>query len=165
MANEEICAIVTALGLEIKGNKIIFDESKLRYGKIIITADGDVDGSHIRVLFLTFIWNFMPDLIKKGYVYAAMPPLYKVVTGQKYKYIKDESAFELYKKTAAKYQLFRMKGLGEMDSEEMTETVMSSETRTLKQIMINEEDNIDEVFNVLMGNNADLRKVYFRKRR
>lgn len=160
MANEEICAIVTALGLEIKGNKIIFDESKLRYGKIIITADGDVDGSHIRVLFLTFIWNFMPQLIEKGYVYAAMPPLYKVVTGQKYQYIKDENAFEIYKKTAPKYQLFRMKGLGEMDSEEMTETVMSSKTRTLKQIIINKEDNIDEVFNVLMGNNADLRKKF-----
>lgn len=160
MSNEEIRSIITALGLEIKNNKILFEESKLRYGKVIITADGDVDGSHIRVLFLTFVWKFMPELILKGYVYAAVPPLFKVVNGQKYKYIKDERALEEHKKNNSKYQLFRMKGLGEMDPSEMAETVMSSKSRTLKQITVKDCEEVDRAFQILMGNDANLRKTF-----
>lgn len=160
MANEEIRSIITALGLEIKNNKILFEESKLRYGKVIITADGDVDGSHIRVLFLTFVWKFIPELILKGYVYAAVPPLFKVVNGQKYKYIKDERALEEHKKNNSKYQLFRMKGLGEMDPSEMAETVMSSKSRTLKQITVKDCEEVDRAFQILMGTDANLRKIF-----
>lgn len=160
MSNEEIRSIITALGLEIKNNKILFEESKLRYGKVIITADGDVDGSHIRVLFLTFVWKFMPELILKGYVYAAVPPLFKIVNGQKYKYIKDERALEEHKKNNSKYQLFRMKGLGEMDPSEMAETVMSSKSRTLKQITVKDCEEVDRAFQILMGNDANLRKTF-----
>lgn len=160
MSNEEIRSIITALGLEIKNNKILFEESKLRYGKVIITADGDVDGSHIRVLFLTFVWKFMPELILKGYVYAAVPPLFKIVNGQKYKYIKDERALEEHKKNNSKYQLFRMKGLGEMDPSEMAETVMSSKSRTLKQITVKDCEEVDRAFQILMGNDASLRKTF-----
>ena len=103
--------LITAFGLEIKDNKVIVDEEKLRYGKIIITADADVDGSHIRVLFLTFIWKFCPELIEKGYIYAAVPPLYKATMGTKIEYIKDDEALaEFRAKTKRSYELGRMKG-------------------------------------------------------
>ena len=94
LQNKEISGLVDAFGLEVKNNKIIVDESKLRYGKIIITADADVDGSHIRVLFLTFIWKFCPELLEKGYIYAAVPPLYKVTMGTKIQYLKDDAALD-----------------------------------------------------------------------
>lgn len=111
MQNQEISSMIDAFGLEVKDGKIIVDESKLRYGKIIITADADVDGSHIRVLFLTFIWKFAPELITKGYIYAAVPPLYKVTVGQNITYLKDDAALEAYRKTAKKsFDLGRMKG-------------------------------------------------------
>lgn len=111
MQNQEISAMIDAFGLEVKDGKIIVDESKLRYGKIIITADADVDGSHIRVLFLTFVWKFAPDLITKGYIYAAVPPLYKVTVGKDIIYLKDDAALEAYRKTAKKaFELGRMKG-------------------------------------------------------
>lgn len=111
LQNKEISGLVDAFGLEVKNNKIIVDESKLRYGKIIITADADVDGSHIRVLFLTFIWKFCPELLEKGYIYAAVPPLYKVTMGTKIQYLKDDAALdEFRKKTSRSFDLGRMKG-------------------------------------------------------
>ena len=103
--------MIDAFGLEIKDNKVIIDENKLRYGKIIITADADVDGSHIRTLFLTFIWKFAPELIEKGYIYAAVPPLYKITQGTKIQYLKDDYALEEFKKQNKKsFELGRMKG-------------------------------------------------------
>ena len=103
--------MVDAFGLEVKDGKIIVDETKLRYGKFIITADADVDGSHIRVLFLTFIWKFCPELLEKGYVYAAVPPLYKATIGTKIQYLKDDAALEEFRKTnSKKFELGRMKG-------------------------------------------------------
>ena len=111
MQNAEINTMITAFGLEVKDNKVIVDESKLRYGKIVITADADVDGSHIRVLFLTFIWKFCPELLEKGYIYAAVPPLYKATMGTKIQYIKDDAELEDFrKKTSRSFELGRMKG-------------------------------------------------------
>ena len=161
LQNKEISGMVDAFGLEVKDNKIIVDETKLRYGKFIITADADVDGSHIRVLFLTFIWKFCPELLEKGYVYAAVPPLYKVTMGTKIQYLKDDAALEAFRKSTSKsFDLGRMKGLGEMDPDEMAETVMSAETRTLKQVTMEDATEVAKVFMQLMGESVDPRKKF-----
>ena len=161
LQNKEISGMVDAFGLEVKDGKIIVDETKLRYGKFIITADADVDGSHIRVLFLTFIWKFCPELLEKGYVYAAVPPLYKATMGTKIQYLKDDAALEEFRKTnTKKFELGRMKGLGEMDPDEMAETVMSAETRTLKQITMEDAAAVASVFMNLMGESVTPRKKF-----
>lgn len=161
LQNKEISGMVDAFGLEVKDGKIIVDESKLRYGKFIITADADVDGSHIRVLFLTFIWKFCPELLDKGYVYAAVPPLYKITMGTKIQYLKDDPALEAFRKTnTKKFELGRMKGLGEMDPEEMAETVMNPNTRTLKQITMEDATAVANVFMSLMGESVTPRKKF-----
>ena len=134
---------------------------KLRYGKIIITADADVDGSHIRILFLTFIWKFAPELIEKGYIYAAVPPLYKITQGTKIQYLKDDAALQKFKKTnTRKFELGRMKGLGEMDPHEMAETVMNDEGRTLKQITMEDAQAVATTFINLMGEAVTPRKKF-----
>ena len=161
LQNKEISGMVDAFGLEVKDNKIIVDETKLRYGKFIITADADVDGSHIRVLFLTFIWKFCPELLEKGYVYAAVPPLYKATMGTKIQYLKDDAALEEFRKTTKKgFDLGRMKGLGEMDPDEMAETVMDANTRTLKQITMEDAAQVANVFMSLMGESVTPRKKF-----
>ena len=161
LQNKEISGMVDAFGLEVKDNKIIVDETKLRYGKFIITADADVDGSHIRVLFLTFIWKFCPELLEKGYVYAAVPPLYKATMGTKIQYLKDDAALEEFRKTTKKgFDLGRMKGLGEMDPDEMAETVMDAKTRTLKQITMEDAVQVANVFMSLMGESVTPRKKF-----
>ncbi len=161
LQNKEISGMVDAFGLEVKDNKIIVDETKLRYGKFIITADADVDGSHIRVLFLTFIWKFCPELLEKGYVYAAVPPLYKATMGTKIQYLKDDAALEEFRKVNKKnFELGRMKGLGEMDPDEMAETVMSEKTRTLKQITMEDAAEVASVFMNLMGESVTPRKKF-----
>ena len=164
MQNAEIDGMITAFGLEVKDGKVIVDESKLRYGKIVITADADVDGSHIRALFLTFIWKFAPELIEKGYIYAAVPPLYKVTQGTKIQYLKDDAALEEFrKKNSKKFELGRMKGLGEMDPSEMAETVMNPETRTLKQICMEDAAEAAKVFLELMGESVTPRKKFIKE--
>lgn len=161
LQNKEISGMIDAFGLEVKDGKVIVDETKLRYGKIIITADADVDGSHIRILFLTFIWKFCPELIEKGYIYAAVPPLYKVTTGTKIQYLKDDAALEAFRKTATKkFELGRMKGLGEMDPPEMEETVMNPATRTLKQITMDDAEEVTKTFMSLMGESVTPRKKF-----
>ena len=161
LQNKEISGMVDAFGLEVKDNKIIVDESKLRYGKFIITADADVDGSHIRVLFLTFIWKFCPALLEKGYIYAAVPPLYKVTYGTNIKYLINDAALEAFRKTCnKKFDLGRMKGLGEMDPEEMAETVMNPETRILKQITMEDATSVAHTFMSLMGESVTPRKKF-----
>ena len=161
LQNKEISGLVDAFGLEVKNNKIIVDETKLRYGKIIITADADVDGSHIRVLFLTFIWKFCPELLEKGYIYAAVPPLYKATMGTKIQYLKDDAALDEFRKnTSRSFDLGRMKGLGEMDPEEMAETVMSKESRTLKQISMEDAEAVAKTFMSLMGESVTPRKKF-----
>ena len=164
LQNKEISGMIDAFGLEVKDGKVILDESKLRYGKIIITADADVDGSHIRILFLTFIWKFCPELIEKGYIYAAVPPLYKATIGTKIQYLKDDDALEKFRKnTTKKFELGRMKGLGEMDPPEMEETVMNPETRTLKQITMEDATAVAKTFMSLMGEAVTPRKDFIEK--
>ena len=161
LQNKEISGMVDAFGLEVKDGKIIVDEAKLRYGKFIITADADVDGSHIRVLFLTFIWKFCPELLEKGYIYAAVPPLYKATSGTKIQYLKDDAALEEYRKQTKKsFELGRMKGLGEMDPPEMEETVMNPNTRTLKQITMEDAAEVAKTFMSLMGEAVTPRKKF-----
>lgn len=165
MSNAEIQSMITAFGLEIKDGKIVLNEDKLRYGKIIIMADADVDGSHIRILFFTFIWKFCPELIKKGYIYAAVPPLYRVIKGTKSIYIKDDNALAEYRKkhSGEKYELRRFKGLGEQSVEELEESTMSPATRTLKQITMEDAIAASQVFNNLMGETVTLRKQFIEK--
>ena len=161
MTNEEIKSMIVGFGLQVQNNKVILDESKLRYGKIIIMSDADVDGEHIRCLFLTFIWKFCPELITKGYIYAAVPPLYRIIKGKTSIYIKDDAALEEYKKThASGYELRRFKGLGEQSIEELAESTMAPATRTLKQITMEDAVAADNVFNSLMGESATLRKKF-----
>lgn len=161
LGNAEISGMIDAFGLEVKDGKVIVDESKLRYGKIIITADADVDGSHIRILFLTFIWKFCPELIEKGYIYAAVPPLYKVTYGTQFQYLKDDAELAEFRKTFKRnFELGRMKGLGEMDPHEMEQTVMNPETRTLKKITMEDAAEVAKVFMNLMGESVTPRKKF-----
>jgi DNA gyrase subunit B len=164
LSNNEISAMIDAFGLEVQNGKVIVDESKLRYGKIIITADADVDGSHIRVLFLTFIWKFAPELLGKGYIYTAVPPLFKATWGTNIKYLKDERALTEFRSSMNRqFELGRMKGLGEMDVHEMEETVMNPETRTLKQITMEDAEQVATTFISLMGEAVGPRKAFIEK--
>lgn len=161
MGNAEIQGMITAFGLEIKDNKITLNEDKLRYGKIIIMADADVDGSHIRILFFTFIWKFCPELIEKGYIYAAVPPLYRIIQGKKSFYLKDDAALEEFRKTAnSNYEVRRFKGLGEQNAEELAESTMEPGNRILKQITMEDAIAANKTFNNLMGESATLRKKF-----
>ena len=161
LQNKEISGMVDAFGLEVNNGKIIVDETKLRYGKFIITADADVDGSHIRVLFLTFIWKFCPELLEKGYIYAAVPPLYKATYGTNIKYLVNDAALAEFRAGMKKsFDLGRMKGLGEMDPEEMAETVMNPNTRILKQITMEDAAAVASVFMNLMGESVTPRKKF-----
>ena len=139
---------------------------QVRYGKIIIMSDADVDGAHIKNLFYTFIWNFCPDLIKDGYVYAGVPPLYKITlaANKGYKYLKNDEALAKYQKEnkGKKYQVGRMKGLGEMDVEETEETLTDPNNRIIKQITIEDVAAADKLFNDLMGNAVIPRKRYIK---
>ena len=122
----------------------------------------DVDGSHIRILFLTFIWKFCPELLTKGYIYAAVPPLYKITQGTKITYLKNDAALNTFRtvNNGKKFELGRMKGLGEMDPDEMAETVMNPETRTLKQITMEDAETVAKTFMSLMGEAVDPRKKF-----
>ena len=161
MSNAEIQGMITAFGLEIKDNKVVLNEEKLRYGKIIIMADADVDGSHIRILFFTFIWKFCPELIQKGYIYAAVPPLYRIIQGKKSFYLKDDAALEEFRKTAKSgYEVRRFKGLGEQNAEELAESTMETGNRILKQITMEDALAATTTFNSLMGESAILRKKF-----
>lgn len=162
LGNQEIQSMITAFGLEIKDNKVILNEDKLRYGKIIIMADADVDGSHIRILFFTFIWKFCPELIEKGYIYAAVPPLYRIIQGKKSFYLKDDKALEEYRKTATgNYEVRRFKGLGEQNVEELAESTMEAgPDRILKQITMEDAVTASQVFNNLMGEAVTPRKKF-----
>ena len=161
MGNEEIKSMIVGFGLQIQGNKVILDESKLRYGKIIIMSDADVDGEHIRCLFLTFIWKFCPELIEKGYIYAAVPPLYRIIKGKNSIYIKDDAALAAYRaKNPGTYELRRFKGLGEQSVEELAESTMAPDSRTLKLITMEDAVAAANVFNSLMGESATMRKKF-----
>ena len=165
LANAEIRDMIKAFGLEldVKTGKVIVNESKLRYGKIIISADADLDGGHIQILFYTFIWNFAPELITKGYVYATVPPLYKATLGKdNYVYLQDDKALEEFKQAhlGKKYTIARHKGLGEMDVEELEESLLNPETRVLKQITVEDIQATGVLFDQLMGTVVVPRKKY-----
>ncbi len=159
LENAEIKAMITAFGCGI-GDE--FDESKLRYDKIICMTDADVDGSHIRILLLTFFFRFMRPLIERGHVYAALPPLYKVAKGKKEIYCYDEKEREDALDSLGRKgcDLQRYKGLGEMNAEQLWYTTMSPEHRTLKRITMEDAFEADEIFGVLMGDMPELRRKF-----
>ena len=165
--NAEIMTMIDAFGLRIdpKTMKVTYDKSDLRYGKIIIMSDADVDGAHIKNLFYTFIWNFCPELIKDGYVYAGVPPLYKITIGKEYKYLKNDEELEAFRKANAgkKYQVGRMKGLGEMSVEETEETLTDPNNRIIKQITVEDSKATDVLFEQLMGTGVTARKAYIKE--
>lgn len=164
--NAEIMTMIDAFGLTIdtKTMKVTYQPEDLRYGKIIIMSDADVDGAHIKNLFYTFIWNFCPDLIKDGYIYAGVPPLYKVTIGKEYKYIKNDEELEKFKaeNSNKKIQVNRMKGLGEMDVEETEQTLTDPKERIIKQITVDDIEATDILFDQLMGTGVQSRKEYIK---
>ena len=160
MANAEIRAMITAFGTGIQDD---FDISKLRYDKIIIMTDADVDGAHIDTLLLTFFYRFMPELINQGHVYIATPPLYKVVPKKgEGEYLYDDKALEDYRKkhTSGTFTLQRYKGLGEMDPDQLWETTLNPETRILKQVEIEDARLATEVTAMLMGTDVPPRREF-----
>lgn len=164
LKNAEIVNLIKAFGLSIStdGKKVVYNKNNIRYGKIIIMSDADVDGAHIKNLFYTFIWNFAPDLILDGFVYAGVPPLYRLKNNKEIIYLKDDNALEDFKKTGklSSYQLSRNKGLGEMSPEETEETLVNPETRIIEQITVEDMGAADKLFDTLMGSSADKRKKY-----
>ena len=161
--NDKLQPVITALGAGLGED---FDESKLRYHKVIIMADADVDGSHIRTLLLTFFFRFMRPLIEKGYVYAAVPPLFKLVKGKTVRVAfseeeRDAVSAELRGGNPnVKVEISRFKGLGEMDFEELWETTMDPERRTLKRITMTDAVQADAIFTLLMGEKVEPRREY-----
>ena len=159
LENEEIKAMITAFGCGIQEN---FDESKLRYDRIIIMTDADVDGSHIRILLLTFFFRYMRPLVENGHVYAAQPPLYKVSgKGIPETYLYDDKALEEFRETyGGKFELQRYKGLGEMNKEQLWETTMDPAKRTLVRINVEDAVEADRLFSLLMGEQPELRRQF-----
>ena len=158
LANEEIKSMITAFGCGIHDD---FDESKLRYDRIICMTDADVDGSHIRILLLTFFFRFMRPLIEKGHVYVAQPPLYKATRGKEEKYMYSDAELEAYRNSnPGKFDLQRYKGLGEMNSTQLWETTMNPATRTLLRVNMKDAVEADEMFSLLMGEKPELRRQF-----
>ena len=157
LGNEEIKSMITAFGCGINEE---FDESKLRYDKIICMTDADVDGSHIRILMLTFLYRFMRPLIEHGHVYSAMPPLYKVVKNKETYYFYNDKDMKDFVETAGKVEIQRYKGLGEMNPEQLWETTMNPKNRTLIQINMQDAVEADGLFTQLMGEDPELRRQF-----
>lgn len=163
--NEKLMPVVTALGTSIGED---FDISKLRYGKVIIMADADVDGSHIRTLLLTFFFRFMRPLIEEGHIYLAQPPLFKVARGKQVRYAfsdaeRDQYIAELSGENNLKVNVQRYKGLGEMDPEQLWETTMDPERRTMIKVTMEDAVKADEIFTILMGDKVAPRKEFIEK--
>ena len=165
--NAEIMTMIDAFGLHIdpKTMKVTYNKEDLRYGKIIIMSDADVDGAHIKNLFYTFLWNFCPELVKDGYVYAGFPPLYKITIGKEYKYLKNDEALEEFKKAnvGKKFAVNRLKGLGEMSVDETEETLTDPNNRIIKQISVDDENETGLLFEQLMGTAVSARKQFIKE--
>lgn len=165
--NAEIMTMIEAFGLSVdmKTMKLTYKPEDLRYGKIIIESDADSDGAHIKNLFYTFIWTFCPQLIEDGYVYAGMPPLYKITEGKdKFIYLRDDAALEEYraKNIGKKYVVKHLKGLGEMDVDE-TDVLVNPELRNIRQITVEDAIAADALFDDLMGTAIAPRKEFIKQ--
>ncbi len=156
--NTEIISLIQAIGAGLGEEE--FELEKARYHKVILLADADVDGSHIRTLLLTFFFRQMRPLVEAGYIYIAQPPLYSTVVGKKKIYLKDDPARNAYAVEHPKAEFQRLKGLGEMDADELWDTTMNPETRTLLQVTVEQAAIADEVFAVLMGDDVESRKKF-----
>jgi DNA gyrase subunit B len=162
LTNEEISNLITAIGTGVEDD---FDKAKLRYGRIIILTDADVDGSHIMTLVLTFFYRYMPELIRDGHLYIAQPPLYRVKRGDENYYARDDQALkELRKKLKGKkYEVNRFKGLGEMNSEDLWKTTLDVSQRKLVRVIIEDAERAAETFTMLMGDAVEPRKEFINK--
>ncbi len=159
--NEKLTPVITALGCGI-GEE--FDISKLRYGKIIIMADADVDGSHIRTLLLTFFFRFMKPLVEAGHIYIAQPPLYRLTKSKKHYYAySDDERDKILSELGGGADIQRYKGLGEMDSEQLWETTMNPETRIMLRVELSDAALADEIFTILMGDKVEPRRDFIEK--
>ena len=159
LENEEIKAMITAFGCGINAE---YDESKLRYNRIICMTDADVDGSHIRILMLTFLFRFMRPLIENGHVFIALPPLYKISKGKQEQYFYDDESLDAYYAEFGRKsgELQRYKGLGEMDPEQLWETTMDPQKRTLLKVTMEDAIEADKLFSILMGEQPELRREF-----
>jgi DNA gyrase subunit B len=162
LKNEEIQALITAIGSGVGDD---FDLEKLRYHKIVIMADADVDGSHIRTLLLTFFYRQLTEIVKHEFIYIAQPPLFRADIGKERTYLKDEPALREFEATheSNKIKVNRFKGLAEMDWQELGETTMNPATRTLLRVSVEEAAIADEVFSTLMGDDVEARKSFIQK--
>jgi DNA gyrase subunit B len=159
LKNIEIQSLISAIGAGLGED---FDVAKIRYHKVIILADADVDGNHIRTLLLTFFFRQMKDMVELGHVYIAQPPLYSTIVGKDTVYLKDDVARDRFvaEHPGKKYEFGRLKGLGEMDFGELKETTMDKDKRTLLQVSVEQAALADEVFSILMGDDVELRKHF-----
>ena len=167
-ANQEVINIIKALGLELnqKTGKLIYDKAKLRYGKILLCADGDPDGEAIRNLLIEFFWWICPELILNGHVYSTFPPLFRITTNKnKYIFLKDATALADYneKHKGEKYLINRNKGLGEQDSHELREALIDPETRNIKQLVVEDEESTAWLIECLLGPSVPPRREYLLK--
>jgi len=163
LKNEEIQALITAVGAGV-GEE--FDEEKVRYHKVILMTDADVDGAHIRTLLLTFFYRQLAGLVKRGYVYIAQPPLYRADLGRNERvYLKDDAALRRFEAEheGRKLDISRFKGLGEMDWDELGETTMNPATRTLLQVSVEDAAIADEIFATLMGDVVESRRTFIQE--
>ena len=167
LENKEIQAMITAFGTGVGHGEGDFDVEKLRYHKIIIMTDADVDGSHIRTLLLTFFYRYMRPLIDNGHMYIATPPLYRITAGKNIKYAWDDPTRDKIildlKKRKKKFDVSRYKGLGEMNPEQLWETTMDPETRTLQKVNIESAAGADKMFSVLMGDEVPPRREFIER--
>jgi len=159
LGNKEIKAMITAFGAGISDD---FDYDKLRYHRIIIMTDADVDGAHIRTLLLTFFYRYMPQLVENGNIYIAQPPLYKVTKSKKSQYVYNDKALDNLLEEIGRdgVQLQRYKGLGEMDALQLWDTTMNPEDRILLKVAIDDAAGADEVFTTLMGDKVEPRREF-----